>query len=189
MNTAGDCCPCCVTGEVGRGRTAYNTGLPAPVTSFLPPNLRPVMPFACANVLPRLQVRQPETLYENCGNIKGGPSWAALKSKSAPEGSIADGRVLIGSGDKEPLKQPPSPPSMRHVGSGTAACMAPGLVGARSLNGAFRRELIELHLRLGLEDLGDLKHGKTLFVLRSKIRETTGAKLRQNLLPHVVFEG
>ena len=26
--------------------TAYNTGLPAPVTSFLPPNLRAVTPFA-----------------------------------------------------------------------------------------------------------------------------------------------
>ena len=48
-------------GGVGATPSA-NTGLPAPVALLLPPNPCPVMPFACANVLPRLRVRQPETL-------------------------------------------------------------------------------------------------------------------------------
>jgi hypothetical protein len=56
----------CHRGKPGEGYTSANTGLPAPVATLLPPNLRPVMPFACANVLPRLQVRQPETLADIC---------------------------------------------------------------------------------------------------------------------------
>ncbi len=54
-----------VNGTSGRGGTAANTGLPAPVALLLPPNPCPVMPFACANVLPVLRVRQPGDVSRN----------------------------------------------------------------------------------------------------------------------------
>ena len=48
------------------------------------------MPFACANVLPRLQVRQPETLTERPPTTRARPSLAAQKESSVTVNSTAE---------------------------------------------------------------------------------------------------
>ncbi|MBI4489936.1 MAG: hypothetical protein HY694_12685 [Deltaproteobacteria bacterium] len=47
-----------------------------------------------------------------------------------------------------------------------------------ALKGAFHEGIIEKHEPPGLQDRGDLKHGKAFFVQRSKFVEFIGAEVR-----------
>ncbi len=69
-----------------------------------------------ANAAPRLRVRQPETLYAIEAIIRGGPSWAALRSRACSGISEGDRRVkgavdLIGGREGMQLGLLPFPPS------------------------------------------------------------------------------